>query len=185
MHSAMAFARGALAASVLVFGVACSHLETVSPPGVDLSGTWQLDPRRSDSPPPPPRPHDNDDMHEGGGEPPRFSGPAPLMPMVSATRMTIAQDRDSMGVDYPNQPYRDVKWGTQKRELYVVDAGWDHDMLIIETKSQPMTIRETYSLSPDRSTLTLVIDLSSKRGDRHLTRVFTRAPDPAAGSQSN
>ena len=184
-RSTMAFARGALAAAALMLGVACSHLGTVSPPGVDLSGAWQLDPRRSDSPPPPPRPHDNDDMHEGGG-PPRFGGPAPLLPMVSATRMTIAQDRDSMGVDYPNQPYRDVKWGTQKRDLYVVDAGWDHDTLIIETKSQPMTIRETYSLSPDRSTLTLVIDLSSKRGDHHLTRVFTRAPEASgAGSPPN
>jgi len=181
----MAMARGALAAGVLLFAAACSHLETVSPPGVDLSGAWQLDPRRSDSPPPPPRPHNDEDAREGGG-PPRFSGPAPLIPMVSATHMTIAQDHDSMGIDYPNQPYRDVKWGTQKRELYVVDAGWDHDMLIIETKSQPMTIRETYSLSPDRSTLTLVIDLSSKRGDHHLTRVFTHAPEATgAGAPPN
>jgi hypothetical protein len=160
----------------------CSHLAAVSPAGVDLSGSWQLDRSRSDAPPPPPRPHDDEESHGSmGGSPegpPRFHGPAPLMPMVAATRMTIVQDRDSMGIDYPNQQYRDVKWGEQKRSLYVVDAGWDHDRLIIETKSQPMTIRETYSLSPDRDTLTLVIDLTEKRGDRHVTRTFTRvAPD--------
>jgi len=164
--------------SAFAFAVlaACSHLETVSPPGVDLSGVWQLDPRRSDVPPP--RPRETDDARTGPGEGgPRFGGPAPLLPMVSATRMTIAQDRDSMGIDYANQPYRDVKWGEQKRGLYVIDAGWDHDRLVVETKSQPMTVRETYSLSGDGNTLTLLIDLSAKRGDHHLTRVFTRVMD--------
>jgi len=156
---------------------ACSHLETASPLGVDLSGVWQLDPRRSDVPPPPPRPHESDDASIGGEGGPRFGGPAPLLPMVSATRMTIAQDRDSMGIDYPNQPYRDVKWGEQKRGLYVIDAGWDRDRLIVQTKSQPMTVRETYSLSDNGNTLTLLIDLSAKRGDHHLTRVFTRVTD--------
>ena len=164
---------------------ACTNLETASPAGVDLSGVWQLDQQHSDVPPPPPRPHDSDEPHQGmaGGEgPPRFHGPAPPLPMIAARRMTIAQDRDSMGIDYPNQPYRDVKWGEQKRSLYVVDAGWDHDRLIIETKSQPMTVRETYSLSPDRNTLTLLIEINEKRGDRRLTRVFNRAPDDAQQS---
>jgi hypothetical protein len=178
----MHLARTVSTSLLIVVLTACSHLETFSPPGVDLSGTWQLDRSRSDTPPPPPRPHDTDDEHPGPSSqgPPRFHGPAPLMPMVAATRMTISQDRDSMGIDYPNQPYRDVKWGEQKRSLYVVDAGWDHDLLIIETKSQPMTIREIYSLSADRQTLTLLIDISEKRGDHHVTRVFTRVPSDAA-----
>jgi hypothetical protein len=165
---------------------ACGHLEPKSPAGVDLSGTWQLDRSRSDTPPPPPRPHDDDESHgsPSGEGPPRFHGPAPLLPMVAANRMTIAQDRDSMGIDYPNQPYRDVKWGEQKRSLYVVDAGWDHDRLIIETKSQPMKIRETYSLSADGDTLTLLIDISERRGDHHITRVFTRTA-PGATQQPN
>src|SRR5262249_29960136 len=97
---------------LLVALTACGHLETASPHGVDLSEIWQLDPRRSAAPPPPPRPHESDNARTDGGEGgPRFAGPAPLLPMVAATRMTIAQDRDSMGIDYPNQPYRDVKWG--------------------------------------------------------------------------
>jgi len=170
--------RAALTTIAFAALTACGHLETVSPSGVDLSGTWQLDARHSDAPPPPPRPRESEDERRGGEGGPRFGGPAPLLPMVSANRMTIAQDRDSMGIDYPNQPYRDVKWGEQKRGLYVIDAGWDHDRLIVETKSQPMTIRETYSLSDDGNTLTLLIDLSAKRGDHHLTRVFTRVAEP-------
>jgi hypothetical protein len=177
----MRLGRAALTSIAFAVLSACSHLETVSPAGVDLSGTWLLDQRHSDTPPPPPRPHESDESHAGtnGEAPPRFHGPAPLLPMIAATRMTITQDRNSMGVDYPNQPYRDVKWGEQKRSLYVVDAGWDKDRLIIETKSQPMTARETYSLSDDRNTLTLLIDLTDRHGDRHITRVFTRAPPDA------
>ena len=95
--------------------------------------------------------------------------------MVTAKEMTIGQDPQAMGIAYPNQPYRDVKWGEQKRGLFTIDAGWDEDRLIIETKSQPMMVREVYSLSDGGNTLTLEVDLSSKRmGDRHITRVFTR-----------
>ena len=166
--------------SLLFALAACGHLEMRSPIGIDLSGTWQLDERHSDSPPPLGRRSQSevDDSNAGGpsqGGPPRFSGPMPLLPMVSATEMTIAQDPQSMGIDYPNQPYRDVKWGTQKRGLFTIDAGWDQQSLVIETKSQPLTVREVYSLSASGDVLTLQIDLNGKRmNDRHLKRVFTR-----------
>jgi hypothetical protein len=161
---------------------ACSDLGRVAPPGADLSGTWVLDARRSDSPPP--MGHraseadaidDRSASYGGGREPPRFGGPAPLLPMLTATEMTIGQDPQSMGIAYPNQPYRDIKWGEQERGLFKIDAGWDADRLIIVTKSQPMTVREVYSLSDAGNTLTLDIDLSGKHiRDRHVTRVFTR-----------
>lgn len=165
----------------------CSHLVTESPPGVDLSGTWVLDARRSDSPPPLGRrqseAEEEDDRatsYGGAGQaqaPPRFGGPMPLLPMVTATEMTIGQDRQSMGIEYPNQPYRDIKWGEQKRSLFRIESGWEEGRLVIETTSQPMTVREVYSLSDSADTLTLQIDLHSKRiGDRHITRVFTRKP---------
>jgi hypothetical protein len=164
--------------SLLFALAACSHLETRSPVGVDLSGTWVLDERRSDSPPPLGRRSRSevDDSSSGDG-PPRFSGPMPLLPMVTATSMTIAQDPTSMGVDYPNQPYRDVKWGTQKRGLYVVDAGWDDKQrLIILTTSKPLDVHETYSIDPSGNTLTLQIDLNGQRMEgRHVTRVFNRS----------
>ena len=174
---------------MLLFALsACSHLATTSPPGVDLSGTWLLDARRSDSPPPmgqrQSEAEENDDRATSygsasqappGQSPRRFGGPMPLLPMVTATEMTIEQDAQSMGIEYPNHPYRDIKWGEQKRSLFKIDSGWEQHRLVIETKSQPMTIREVYSLSDASNTLTLEIDLHSKRiGDRHITRVFTR-----------
>jgi hypothetical protein len=172
-----------LVALLLLIASACSHLATTAPNETDLSGTWMLDARRSDSPPPMGhrRSEADDDggrPSAGGGQSPaRYGGPTPLLTMVTATEMTIDQDAQSMGVAYPNEPYRDIKWGEQKRGLFVIDAGWEAQRLIIVTKSQPMTVREVYSLSDAGDTLTLVIDLSSKRmGDRHLTRVFTRKP---------
>jgi len=165
----------------LLFGLAaCSQLDTHSPANVDLSGTWQIDEHRSDSAPPLGR-RSSAEIDEQGGYPPggtpRFDGPMPLLPMLSAREMTIAQDALSMGVDYPGEPYRDVKWGSQKRGLFTVNAGWEEQRLIVETKSDPLRIRETYSLSESGDTLTLHIDLNGKRmNDRHLTRVFTRVP---------
>jgi len=179
--------------TLLLALAACSHLETRSPVAVDLSGTWELDARHSDLAPPlghrsRSEVEDSDGTGASGEGPPRFGGPMPLLPMVSATEMTIAQDPQSMGIDYPNQPYRDVKWGTQKRSFFTIDAGWDEQRLIIETKSQPLTVREIYSLSASGDTLTLQIELNGKRmNDLHLTRVFTRktaaSSDDAHASQ--
>ena len=61
----------------------------------------------------------------GGQTSPHFGGPTPLLTMVTATEMTIGQDPQSMGIEYPNQPYRDIKWGEQKRGLFTIDAGWE------------------------------------------------------------
>ena len=169
--------------ALLLFAVcACSHLGTVAPAGVDLSGTWVLDARRSDSTPPLGHRRSEAEQEEDrggsyGGAPSRFGGPTPLLSMISANQMTIGQDPQSMGIEYPNQPYRDIKWGEQKRGLFTIDAGWEAQRLIIVTKSQPMTVQEVYSLSDAGDTLTLEVALTSKRiGDRHVTRVFTRKP---------
>ena len=164
---------------------ACSHLDTQSPGTADLSGTWELDARRSD-----PSPlvagssqseldarEDRAAARYGEPQPMHFDGPMPLLPMVSATQMTIAQDAASMGIDYPDSPYRDLKWGTQKHGLFRVDAGWDMQKLIIETRSEPLKIREIYALGDAGNTLTLTIDLIGKHIEKlHITRVFIRKP---------
>jgi hypothetical protein len=118
---------------------------------------------------------DGSQYYGGGQTPMRFDGPLPLLPMVSATEMTIGQDGRSMGIEYPGQPYRDIKWGEQKRGLFKINSGWEEQRLIIETKSEPLAVRETYTLNEAGNTLTLQIDLVGKRiGERHITRVFTR-----------
>ena len=162
--------------------VGCSHLDTRAT-GVDFSGKWRLDAGASDAALPLPRSRADQEEERpnvSGAPPPRFVGPSPLLPMLTATEMTISEDATGMGIAYPDQPYRDIKWGEQKRTLYVVNAGWDHDRLVIETTSKPMTVREVYALSDAGNTLTLVVELHSHQGgSRHVTRVFRRAPDSA------
>jgi hypothetical protein len=161
----------------------CSHLKQVTPDGFNMTGTWVTQ-QPAEAPPPqsvfdpnapietgPPGEHEGD-----GAETPIFRGPIPRLPMLTTTRMTIDQDATSMGIAYPRQPYRDVKWGEQKRPLYTVDAGWDDDhRLIIKTSNKAMRVTEIYSLAADGKTLTLDVELSSRRGTRHIVRTFTRA----------
>jgi hypothetical protein len=181
--------------SLLLLLAGCSGLGVRSPTSVDLTGTWQLDPARSDTGGLHEHQHYSDAAARqmpgqneqpavpGGGltaEPnrdPHGHTPPPRLPMLSATEMTIAQDPTSMGIAYPNQPYRDLKWGMQKHDLYVVQAGWDKDRLIVETASAPLHIKETYSLSNNGNTLTLLVELKGKGFDSaHIVRVFTRRP---------
>jgi hypothetical protein len=172
-------------ASLLALGLAACgpHLDTRSPSAVDLSGTWQLDAARSDAPQVPGRRADPD-MRGGNAPPesdsPHLGGPTPLLSMVTTTRMTIAQDATSMGIEYPGSPYRDLKWGTQKRGLFTIDAGWDDKrQLVVVTKSEPLNVREVYALQ-DVDTLVLQIDLQGKHFEsRHMTRVFVRQPAPS------
>jgi hypothetical protein len=169
----------------------CTGQALRSPAGVDLTGTWQLDPARSDTGALHEHHHDAD-MGErqmaGQAEQPSSPGgftepnhesrghvPPPRLPMLTATEMTIAQDATSMGIAYPNQPYRDLKWGKQKHDLYVVQAGWEKNQLVVETTSTPLHVKETYTLSDDGNTLTLRVDLGGRAFDNaHVVRVFTR-----------
>jgi len=172
--------------------VGCTGLALRSPEGVDLTGTWQLDPAHSDTGALREH-HRRSDVDErqmpGQAEQPASPGgltaepnhgsrghvPPPRLPMLTATEMTIAQDATSMGIAYPNQPYRDLKWGKQKHDLYAVQAGWDKDQLVVETSSAPLHVKETYTLSNDGRTLTLQVELNGKGFDSaHIVRVFTR-----------
>jgi hypothetical protein len=160
----------------------CAHLKQVTPEGFNMSGTWVTQ-ERAEAPPPQsvfdstgPIEESSREREGGGDETPPFRGPIPRLPMLTTVRMTIDQDATSMGIAYPRQPYRDVKWGEQQRALYTVDAGWDDDnRLIITTSNKAMRVKEIYSLAPDGKTLTLDVELSSRRGKRHVVRTFERA----------
>ena len=152
----------------------CKDLVMQSPTDVDLTGTWVLDRAHSDAG----AVHEHPaplDVDERPTSNPRGHSPLPRLPMLTAEEMTIDQDATSMGIAYPNQPYRDLKWGEQKHNLYRVQSGWDNGRLIVETKSTPMHIKETYTLSDDRNTLTLRVDVDGRAIDSaHFVRVFTR-----------
>jgi hypothetical protein len=176
---------------LLVLLTSCSSLAVTAPPDIDLSGTWELDLQRSDARtgaeqehnPPDDEPRIVTTATRGemtmDTDPNEFlRGPAPRLPMLTATQMTIDQDPTSMGIAYPKQPYRDLKWGRYDQGLFVIEAGWDEGHLVVQTTSAPLRVKETYSLSDGGATLILQVDLNGRGVDSaHIVRVFRRKSD--------
>lgn len=158
--------------AILVAGCAGSgyDLSPVAPPGFELTGDWILD---------------NEPASGGDHTPPDGAvtrtmsmGPRQI-PVLGARSFVIEQSRDSMGVDYPGRPVRDVSWGRREWRGNTIDAGWEEGVLIIRTLSDHYRLTERYELSGDGRRLTLILDFDPKQGeDINARRVFVRHEIP-------
>ncbi|HBK19190.1 MAG TPA: hypothetical protein DDZ38_11165 [Gammaproteobacteria bacterium] len=93
--------------------------------------------------------------------------------VIQAERLLIEQARDSMGIRYDPGVYRDISWGQRERGLWRVDAGWQDRDLVIQSRTDGITVLERYRLvSTDR--LTVNIQVRAKGADLDLTRRFLR-----------
>ena len=173
-----------LSICTLIFLSACAtRLDKQSPAGTDLSGHWVIDKEasqnvfvfagRSN--------RQNGSMGGGmGGQrnsedietgQRRAGGPA-LTPAMKTNEMTIEQNHDSMGVEYPGEMYRDVDWGKKDFFRETVTAGWQDNSLIVKTASDQMTITETYQLNSSQDVLTQTISIKGRNGTNEFIRVF-------------
>ncbi len=140
------------------------QLEPTPPPGFDLSGTWLA----VDSAEPPPSPRS---LRARGS---MLAFVTQDFPILRAKRMTVEQNRDSMGVRYDGGNYRDVSWGTRQRGLWEVRAGWNEGALVILWDADDAKAQETITLSADGQRLTVDAEIES-RGDRiAIVREFER-----------
>lgn len=164
---------------------ACSSepLDTQPPAQFDLSGTWLLQADLSDAPPnpkafespPPPVPTTQQRGRRTEGRRGGLAFVAHDFPVLVARRMTIEQNRDSMGIEYDRGRYRDLSWGMRTRGLWEVDTGWDADgQLLVRSKASDARALEVMALSADGRQLTVM--LSIKAGDQNVEvrRVFAR-----------
>ncbi len=156
------------------------------PRGFDISGVWVLDAAASDLTP---------DFKRGlGGERTgRTRSPRDLQraafrgalgsglafvvhdfQVLSAERLEIEQNRDSMGVRHVPGVYRDVSWGERQRGLWEVNAGWGEGALVIVSKAPDMRVRETLTLAGDVLRVGVIVKADDET--RELVRVFRRAP---------
>jgi len=179
--------RGPTLIAVIALLIGCAgngyDLSPVVPPGFELTGDWILesgagDPigdqsggERSTS--------GHGDRYKGG----RRASMAPIgprqIPVLAARSFVVEQSRDSMGIDYPGLPVRDVSWGRRKWSGRTIDAGWEEGVLIIRTRSDYYQLSERYELSSDGQRLTLTVDFDPKRGDDiKARRVFVRHEIP-------
>jgi hypothetical protein len=160
-------ARLAGAMAVLFLLTACSGipLQSQPPEGFDLSGSWLLVPEDSGSPPA------ERALRARGG---MMSVVAQDFTVLRAREMVIEQTPGSMGIYYDGRDYRDVSWGTRRRGLWDVKAGWHEGSLIILSDASDADARETMTLSPDGERLRIDVEVKSRGENVAVTRVFRR-----------
>ncbi len=184
---------------VLIFSLltGCAGLAQKAPENVNLSGSWVLNTALSDTLPAPAARQrqkrgfpggmsreGNGGMGQrgaGGGFPRGRSGVPPntatfsRLPALTATEMIVEQDDASVGIDYSNQPYRDIYWGTHESGTFEVEAGWQKDAMVVRSKNTRMKLTETFALSEDGTQLQLTVKFSGGPfGSKTLSRVFDR-----------
>ncbi|MFK7914997.1 MAG: hypothetical protein AB8B93_13860 [Pseudomonadales bacterium] len=154
------------------------------PQRFDLSGTWLLQADLSDAPPnpkgfesPPPVPTDGQRARRRvvPGSRGGLAFVAHDFPVLKAQRMTIEQNRDSMGIEYDRGRYRDVSWGMRTRGLWDVDAGWnDAGQLVLRWKASDARAREVMALSANGQQLTVMLQIKAGEQNVDVRRVFSR-----------
>lgn len=157
-------------AAALSLAAACASitLEPQPPAGFDLSGAWRLDEEASETLPA------RRALRARGG---LLGIVLADFPVLRAREMRIEQGRDSMGIYYDGRNYRDVSWGTRRRGLWEVRAGWHEGDLVILSEAKDADARERFILSPDGERLRLEVEVRSAGQDVALVRVFRRVED--------
>ncbi len=161
--------------ATLLFTACATTLETEPPPDFDLTGTWQLVTSASD--PPPSSRH----LRARGG---MIVFVAQDFPVLRAKRLEIEQNRDSMGIRYDANDYRDVSWGSREHGLWKVQAGWHEGSLVILYHAKDGDAREVMTLGNAGQRLT--VDLRVDSGGNHVTatRVYQRVQPASANGAS-
>ncbi len=168
----------AFAVALLVLA-GCTVLDSVVPRGFDLTGEWVLDDDASDASPDVEaiRRREDRDVIRGRQSDAAASAAFAIQdfPVLTATRLQIEQDRESMGIRYDGVTYRDISWGERKRDLWRIHAGWDEQGdLVIRSVRGAIRGRETFSLERDGMLLRVTVDIETGGRDVRSERIFRR-----------
>jgi hypothetical protein len=159
--------RRLMLALAALLAAACSGiaLEPQPPPGFDLSGDWVLVADASEAPPSRRR------LRAQGG---MLTFITRDFPVLTANQMQIEQGPASMGISYGVGNYRDITWGTRRRGLWEVRAGWHEGTLMVLSEASDASASEVFVLSDDGRRLRIDVVISSGGDDVSLSRVFRR-----------
>jgi len=181
---------GWLLLSLILAGCGGIQLAEENPADVDLSGTWHLDARASDRVPDL-RNHLSKKVQRQArrasrqGIPPDFvrgagSGLSFIrhdFQVLSANKVDIEQNRDSMGVRHYPGVYRDISWGERQRGLWEVRAGWEDKQLVVMSKANDLHVVERYSLQNNKTAgdrLEVLVVVTADDEDFEFRRIFDR-----------
>jgi hypothetical protein len=132
----------------------------------DLSGTWNLDVAKSNF---------------GQGQPPA-SEVETITESGDSVKIVDAQKGGMMGDTNTTEAFttdgQPSTWSGMGDSKVTGTANWDGDKLVVDAKTDfqgsPVTIKETYSLSPDGKTLTHVLHAGTSMGNFDSTTVYDK-----------
>ncbi len=160
-------------------GPSGSAFNIVVPPGIDLSGIWVLDKALSDAQPDRSKAQQRQKAAEIKGKSVNVLGSmffaAQDFPVISADRISIEQDDESIGISYGDGQHRDLIWGLQKRASWKIDAGWERGRLIVQSMTSHTSGIERYQLRSDGEILLVEITIRTGGERKHLRRTFVRS----------
>lgn len=170
--------RQAVAIALLTTLAACMPLNTDVPRGFDLSGEWLLDPALSDAPPDLKAIRRREDRDVARGRQANAAASAAFVlqdfPVLSAERLGIEQDADSMGIRYDDGNYRDVSWGVRERDFWTVRVGWEDSVLVIRSTRGDIRGVETMALEDRARRLRVTVRVETGGEDVRAVRVYRR-----------
>ncbi|MDE0038313.1 MAG: hypothetical protein OXU77_12280 [Gammaproteobacteria bacterium] len=167
----------------LVFGVVfllpgCTALDPDVPRGFDLTGDWVLDREASDAPPDLEAIRRREDRDVVRGRQSDAAASAAFavqdFPVLTATRLEIEQDDESMGIRYDGVVYRDITWGERERDLWKVRAGWDEGDLVVRSVRGGIRGREAFALERNGMRLRVTVGIETGGQDVRSVRVYRR-----------
>ncbi|MDE0419552.1 MAG: hypothetical protein OXK76_01510 [Gammaproteobacteria bacterium] len=160
--------------------VACTALDPDVPRGFDLTGAWVLDQDSSDAPPDVDAIRRREDRDVIRGRQSDASASAAFavqdFPVLTARRLEIEQDDESMGIRYDGVVYRDITWGERKRDLWTVRAGWAEGDLVIRSVRGRTKGRESFALERNGALLRVTVSIETDGEDVRSVRVYRRNP---------
>ena len=96
-------------------------------------------------------------------------------PVLTAARLEIEQDDESMGIRYDGVLYRDISWGERERDLWTsVRAGWNEGDLVIRSVRGAVRGRETFALERNGMGLRVTVSIETGGQDVRSVRVYRR-----------
>ena len=174
----MPYRSWALAVGVAFLLTSCSALDPIVPGGFDLTGDWLLDGDASDAPPDVDAIRRREDRDVVRGRQSDASASAAFavqdFPVLTATRLEIEQDDESMGIRYDGALYRDISWGERERDLWTVRAGWDEGDLVIRSVRGAIRGREVFALERNGMRLRVTVSIETGGQDVRSVRVYRR-----------
>ena len=164
--------------SLLFALAACTALDPEVPRGFDLTGDWVLEEGSSDAPPDIDaiRRREDRDVIRGRQSDATASAAFAVQdfPVLTARRLEIEQDDESMGIRYDGVVYRDITWGERKRELWTVHAGWAEGDLVIRSVRGRTKGREEFVLERNGAFLRVTVSIETDGQDVRSVRVYRR-----------